>query len=62
VKTSVVETSSVCQLVFWNNRITVSVIVAGLNLDFSVRNKLKKRFLYELAILLGYIVTKRCQQ
>jgi len=35
----------------------VSVIEAGLNLDFSVRCELKKSFLYEFVFLLGNIVS-----
>ena len=41
---------------------TVSVIEAGLNLDFSVTYELKKSFLYELVFLLGNIISERCQQ
>jgi len=39
----------------------VSVIEAGLNLDFSVTYELKKSFLYELVFLLGNIIAEWCQ-
>jgi len=36
----------------------VSVIEAGLNLDFSVTYELNKSFLYELVFLLGNIIAE----